>query len=346
MALNTCIEINGKKIGNGHSPYIIAEMACAHNGDFDQAKQLIDAAIAAKADAVQLQFFVPESTVTPHHEAFSVLKKIAFSKEEWKSLFDYGKKQGIDVWVCTYDMPSVEWAKEFGADGIKLNSADLSNPEVLSAVASSGIPFTMGTGASRIEEVRSGIEFAQKSGTQNIVLMHGVQNFPTQIESLNIGRLKLLKKEFPDVPCGYADHTDAKDPFSRVVDLIAIGLEANLIEKHITLDRTQEGIDFQAALEPSEFSEFVVRIRTGFIAFGSQIETDFTQSDLKYRKFQKKSVVAARELLVGMNIRREDVTFLRNDVPGLAPSAFKSLEGKTLNRNIKKFQNITTSDVN
>jgi N,N'-diacetyllegionaminate synthase len=181
---------------------------------------------------------------------------------------------------------------------------------------------------------------AIESGATGMVLMHGVQNFPTKIESLNIARLKYLKKNFPGLPCGYADHTDAEDDFSKTVDLIAVGLEANLIEKHITLDRSKKGIDYQAALEPAEYIEFVSRIHTAYKAFGTDIEQEFTESDLKYRKFQKKSIVAAKDLKAGDTINRDVVEFLRNDVPGIAPKELKSLIGKSVKKDIKKFQNI------
>lgn len=345
MALKSRIQINDHVIGNGSRPYIIAEMACAHNGKFEEAIALANAAAEAKADAVQLQFFIPESTVTPHHEVFSILKKIAFSKEEWKKIFDYSKKLGLDVWVCTYDLPSVAWAKEFGADGIKLNSADLSNPEVIEAVAKTGIPFTLGTGASSLDEINEGLRIAESVGAENIILMHGVQNFPTAVENLCIARIRLLKKVFPYLSVGYADHTAGDDEFSQLSDLIAIGLEANLIEKHITLSRQEKGIDYQAALEPLEFSNFVKRIHKAYKAFGDDLIHPFSESDLRYRKFQKKSIVANADLKCGQEIHPSDLIFLRNSEPGISPKEMGILIGKKVIRDISKFQNINLSDV-
>lgn len=327
-------------IGEGHRPFIIAEMACAHDGSFSKVKQLIDAAVEAKADAVQLQFFIPNSTVTRHHEAYDILQKIKFDKEQWRDLFNYGREQDIAVFVCTYDLPSVEWAAEFGADGIKLNSADLSNPEIIIATAKSGIPFTLGTGASTLYEVNEGLRIAAEHGAHNAVLMHGVQNFPTAIDNLNISRIQLLKNVFPNLPVGYADHTDASDPFAKQVDLIAVGLGVNVLEKHITVDRSEKGIDYQAALEPAEFTQYVNLIHQAYTAYGSTELKNFTASDLKYRKFQKKSIVAARNLKKGETIARNTVEFLRNDVPGLAPVHFDKIIGKQLKRDVSAYENI------
>lgn len=339
------ITINEKVIGKGSRPYIIAEMACAHNGSVEAAKKLINASVNAKADAIQLQFFRAESTVTPNHEAYKILCKIEFSDYEWKELVEYSSDQGIDVFVCTYDKPSVELAVELGVDGIKLNSADLSNPEIVIGVAESGIPFTLGTGASTLEEIAEALRIAEMNGAENIVLMHGVQNFPTKNEDLNISRIELLQSVFGNIPVGYADHTVGGDSFGLYVDLIAIGLGATLLEKHITLDRSEKGIDYQAALEPEEFKKYVEVMHKGQVAYGSKNIKAFSESEIMYRKFQKKSIVAARDILKGEKIVREDVTFLRNKEPGLSPDKLAFVIGKKIIRNINRNDNLLISDL-
>ena len=190
--MNRIISIGEFKIGNGNRPFIIAEMACAHDGIKEKAFKLIDASVNAKSDAVQLQFFVADETVTPFHPAYEVVKRIEFSEKDWTEIFSYAKSKNILVFVCTYDIPSVQLAAKLKADGIKLNSADLSNPEVVIEVAKTKIPFTLGTGASTIEEITNGINLAIEHGAKDIILMHGVQNFPTLTEDLNISKLGVL----------------------------------------------------------------------------------------------------------------------------------------------------------
>jgi sialic acid synthase SpsE len=338
------IKIGNNTIGSGYPPYIIAEMACAHNGDFESVKKLIDESHAAGANATQLQIFDIEEVVTPTNDLKPVLEKVAFSKAEWTELFNYGRKKGIDVMICTYDLPSVKLAIELGADAIKLNSADLSNPEVVEAVASSGIPFTLGTGASTLEEIATGLELAAEKGASEVVLMHGVQNFPTRVEDLHISRIQLLQDTF-DIPVGYHDHVEGEDPFGKVVDLIAIGMGANVIEKHITLNRKEKGLDYQAALEPHEFKSFVDLVKLGYTAYGSKTPRPFSESELKYRKFQKKSIVAAEDIKQGEIINREKVLFSRNNTPGMAPVYFNDIDGKAANKDIKAFDNIQLTDL-
>lgn len=344
--MNSSFLVKNKTIANKTKSYIIAEMACAHNGSVQEAMQLIDAAVQAKADAIQLQFFVAEETVTPHHEAFKIVKSIEFDTETWKDLVKYARQFDIAVFACTYDVPSVQLAVDTKCDGIKLNSADLSNPDVLKAVAQSGIPFTLGTGASTKDEILDGLNTLENFGAKNAVLMHGVQNFPTATTDLHINRLGWLKKNFPNIPIGYADHTEGESDFAKVVDMLAVAKGAAIIEKHITLDRSKKGIDYQAALEPAEFIDFVERIHLANLALGSDEERPFSESDLKYRKFQKKSIVAARDLKIGETITRNDVKFIRNVEPGLAPKDFILIENTKLKKNLTQHQNILQTDVN
>lgn len=338
------IIIGNRVIGIGQAPYIIAEMACAHNGDEKQAIALIDAASLAGADAVQLQFFRSDFTVTPQHEVHGILKSIEFDDDTWTRIFHYAKDKNIHVFVCTYDIPSVELAVGLGADGIKLNSADLNNPDVLAAVGRSGIPFTLGTGASTLEEIANGLRIARENGAQQIILMHGVQNFPTRNEDLNISRIGLLKDVF-GIPTGYHDHTDGNDPFTLKVDLIAIGLGACVIEKHITLSREAKGIDWQAALEPDEFKLFVNDIHRAFEAYGSREIKAFTESDLRYRKFQKKSIVAKMNLKKGDILTKDKVVFIRNVENGISPYSWPQFEGKTLKTDLSIYCNLLPEHV-
>ena len=333
------VSIKGKDIGNGCPVYVIAEMACAHDGSYEKAIQLVDSAVNAGADAIQLQFFRSDETVVPSHEVYSVLQRIEFSEEQWRNIIAHARRSSIAVIICTFDLPSVLLAVSLGADAIKLNSADLSNPDVVGAVAKSGLPFTLGTGASFDEEIAEGLRMAREGGASQIILMHGVQNFPTKTEDLNIRRVKYLQNKF-EMPVGYHDHTDGSDTFAGMVDLIAVGMGAHVIEKHITIDRSEKGIDFQAALEPEEFRNFVKNIRRAELALGRAEKTELTESDLRYRKFQKKSIVAAHEIESGKVLMRDDVRFIRNVEPGLPTVELPKLLGKRANKTIRKFDNL------
>lgn len=333
------VSIRNREIGFDQPAYIIAEMACAHDGDFSKALRLVDAAVESGADAVQLQIFRSDETVVPAHEVYGILQKIEFTEEQWVKIIHHARASDIAVMICAFDLPSVEMAVRLGADAIKLNSADLSNPDVVAAVSKSGLPFTLGTGASFDEEIQAGLRMAENSGAQQVILMHGVQNFPTRTEDLNIRRMLHLREKF-GIPVGYHDHTDGSDGFAKIVDLLAVGMGACVIEKHITIDRAEKGIDYQAALEPAELKEFVTNIRRAEVALGKPLKTELSESDLRYRKFQKKSIVAARDIPAGHVLTREDVRFIRNVVPGMPPIELPTILGKPLKQPLTKFDNV------
>ena len=143
----------------------------------------------------------------------------------------------------------------------------------------------------------------------HLVLMHGVQNFPTDMRNAHIRRMALLRETF-DALVGYADHTEGDHELSGVIDLVAVGMGACVIEKHITHDRSKKGIDHQSALNPDEFKQFVDTIRQGGMALGVPRYQTLTESDRKYRQFQKKALLAAVDIPAGTELQREHVTFL------------------------------------
>lgn len=335
--------IDGVEVGKTSRPYIIAEMACAHNGKKDYALRLIDLAVNANADAVQIQIFNVAEMIVPSHEAYDIVKGIEFSKNDWQDIVDYVRKFDIDLMINAYDFESLKFAIDLKADGIKFNSSDLLNIDMLEYVAKSKIPFTLHTGASSMDEIASAIEYAQSFNCGQMILMHGVQNFPTDIKNANIGRMTLLKNSFK-LPTGYDDHTDADDEFSRVVDLVAVGLGADVLEKHMTLSRAEKGIDYQSALEGDEFKKYVKQIHTASLAAGNKKIKTFDDSDLRYRKFQKKSIVAIKDIKTGDKLLKSDFKFLRNKTVGLSPMDSLSLIGKTLSRDIKAYDNILLGD--
>ena len=219
-------------------------------------------------------------------------------------------------------------------DGIKFNSADLGNREMLELAAGSGVFFTLGTGASRLDEVGRALSIVLAHGGTRVVLMHGIQAFPTRIDKASIRRIGVLRQAFGTL-VGYADHTDGGDPFAGAVDLLALGAGACVLEKHFTLDREDRGLDYQAALNPDQLADYVERMRNGVRALGSARPLPFDDDDNRYRQFQKKRIVAARELAAGTVVARSDVALLRtDDGEGMDASALEHVLGKRLTRTL------------
>jgi sialic acid synthase SpsE len=273
-----------------------------------------------------------------------MVSNLQFSPETWEKLFQRTRRYSIDLFAFVYDAPSLELASRLGPDAYKLNSSDLSNPDLLRNIAGSGKPYTVGTGASSMEEISRSLDLLIKSGGKDLILMHGVQNFPTPLSSADIGRIELLRNCF-DTLVGYADHTDADNPLSSWSDLLAIGAGACLLEKHIVMDRANGGVDYQAALEPKEFKTYVYNMRAFDGAMGSRKPQAFTESSHKYRKFQKKVATAILPIRKGEIFCRENIAYLRHPESGLSPFDMEQYLGQKASRDIEPYKAIEWLDV-
>lgn len=335
------IPMKDKTIG-GESIYIIAEMAIAHDGKMDKAFRLIDSAYEANADAIQFELFDPDDNTVPDCDMYQLLKSVYFTKEQWQELFEYAREKNLDIFSFAYDQSSLKLALQLKTDGIKLNSSDLMNSDMLKTCATSGLPFTVGTGGSTFEEIAEALDYIKQHGGRSCILMQGVQNFPTKLEYARINRIRFLRNSF-DIQVGYADHTDAETDLSKIIDLVAVGMGVRILEKHITLDRSEKGIDYQSALEPDEFKQYIKRIREVEATLGDSKLMPLLDVDREYRRFQKKSIVASTDLKKGTLLRKEHVRFLRTmqDDEGIAPLHFYKIEGKTLTKNIPAYTPIT-----
>ncbi|MDJ0686521.1 MAG: N-acetylneuraminate synthase family protein [Alphaproteobacteria bacterium] len=347
MSLKPEVFVAGRRIADDAPVYIIGEMACGHQGNLEHAFKLVDAAVMAGADCIQIQVFETKANMSPTSPLYGLLEELYFTPTQWSEIMNYTRQFDIGISVFVYDEPSLDFALDLKPDMLKLNSSELGNPPMLIGAAKSGLPFTLGTGASSLDEIRRAVDTVLNHGGEDLILMHGVQNFPTPLEAANLAKIRRLKDEFDGLVI-YADHTNASDEMARWIDLLAIGYGAAMLEKHIILDRSSEGVDWQAALEPEEFSQYVAMMRRGWDAIGPYDFQEFSDGELKYRRFQKKSLVAARDLKAGEKLQKDDVRYLRvqGENEGISPYEFESVaRGRRLARDIECFQQILSIDL-
>lgn len=325
---------------------VIAEMACSHDGSPELARQIIDGAGQARADAVQLQIWSLANMIAPNHSVYNVCRKIELSQEQWKMLIQYSRKHYpmMEIYAFIYEHTSVEFTENMSVDGYKLSSSDLSNPYVLSAAARTGKKINLSVGASTLEEIRLAIKQIKKISRSQITLMYGYQNFPTTIKDVNLNYMVKLK-EMLKMPVGYQDHCDAQCPSAFWIPALAAGMGASVLEKHLTHDRSLKGVDHESALNPDEFKNFATMVRELAQARGVSMPKGFSADELKYRKFQKKSIVAARDLKAGMRLKKSDLSFLRAAELGLAPDQTEKIIHKRILRDIPAYHVICEKDL-
>lgn len=336
------LQIKNRIIGKGYPTFIIAEMACAHQGDVKKACELVKVAVKAQADAIQLQLFKKEIYMSPISKSYDLITKLELSQEEWLRVIKLIKKENILFFSAGYDIESIKFLRDNEVDAFKVHSSDTSNPEVLKEVAKSGKPIFLSCGASTITEIEKTIKILRENGTKDIVLMHGYQAFPTKIEDTHLNFIRTLEETF-DLNVGFYDHVDGSSILAKIIPIMAIGYGTQVIEKHFILSRKEKGIDYESSLEPVDLSHFIELLRKSEKAIGSKDIRGFTEDELKYRENCKKSIVAMIDIKEGEIITKDKIMFLRNE-PGIPPVNFNQIEGKIAKKAIKKYHNLNFDD--
>lgn len=271
---------NGRRIGKGESCYIIAEIGINHNGSLELAKKLIDEAVAAKADAVKFQKRTPEICVpkdqwevmrdTPwgRMSYIDYKRKTEFDVAEYAAIDQYCKKCGIDWFVSTWDVPSVDFMEPFDTVMYKLASASLTDHKLISRILATGKPLMLSTGMSTTKEIETTIALINEyDANYPLFIAHSTSAYPCPTEELNLNMIRTLSNKFPGVPIGYSGHETG-----LATTLSAVALGATFVERHFTLDRAMWGSDHAASVEPQGLQRLVRDIRDVEIAAGDGIK--------------------------------------------------------------------------
>jgi sialic acid synthase SpsE len=326
--------------------YIIAEMACSHEGDPRLARKIIDGAGQAGADAIQFQIWVLREMMVGYHPDFERVARIELPQSEWAGLAEYTRQNhpSMQIIACVYERESVDFCERIGVDAYKLHSADLSNPYLVKYVAATGKRIDLCVGASSLEEIQNAVEWIQATSSSQIWLMYGYQLFPTPFDKIDLHYMMKIKELF-ELPMGYQDHSDANTQAAFWLPAAALGLGVDILEKHITHDRSYKGIDHEAALNPDEFVDFVQMVRTVEAAMGGSTPRPFTPEEMRYRKYAKKSLVAAHDIPEGTIVGDDDLTFMRAPELGLPPDQSWRLVNRAARRDIPKQHLVREEDL-
>jgi sialic acid synthase SpsE len=326
--------------------HIIAEMACSHEGDPGCGRTIINGASEAGADAIQFQIWELDEMVVPHHEDYEVLSDIELTYDQWRALAKHvgSREHVMDIIACVYEQRSVSFAEDLGVEAYKIHSSDLSNPRLIRRVAETGKRIDLSIGGSTLDEIQTAIEWIRSTSDSDIWLMYGYQDFPTCPDDVHLDYMMKLRNLF-ELPVGYQDHSAGGSQEAYWLPAAAIGAGVDVVEKHITHDRSYEGVDHEAALNPGEFGEFVRMVRQVEAAKGRSVPRSFSEDEKAYRSSVKKSVVAQRDLPEGKELAEKDLTFRRANQLGVFPDAVDQLIGKTLDRPVDAFHLIRSEDL-
>lgn len=323
--------MNNKKV------IIIAEAGVNHNGSYELAIKMVDEAKRAGADYVKFQTAKPElviSTFAPKAEyqkettgtaesQLEMCKAIHLPLTDYKPLKEYCDKVGIGFMSTPFDLVSIDVLEPLDMDYYKIPSGEITNLPYLRKIASKHRPVILSTGMCEVEEVEAALQVLEQGGVKrsDIIVLHCNTEYPTPMADVNLRAMDDLRRSL-GVEVGYSDHTKGIE-----VPIAAVALGATVIEKHFTLDKTMEGPDHKASLEPDELKVMVDAIRNIEQALGDG-HKHVSPSERKNMDIARKSIVAARDIRKGEVLTEDNITTKRPG-NGISPMRWDSVIGTT-----------------
>ena len=273
------ISIGSNLVGTGHPVYVIAEIGLNHNGSVELAKQMIDVAAEAGAQAVKFQKRTPEIS-TPEHMK-SVMRetpwgtmtyldyryRVEFDREQYIEVGDHATLRGLDWFASPWDEPAVAFLEDLNVVAHKVASASVTDIGMLRALAATGKPVILSTGMSTMDQIDAAVH--ELAGSP-LAVLHATSSYPMPNEEANLRMIPTLAGRFPTLPIGYSGHERELQ-----ISLAAVALGATVVERHLTLDRGMWGSDHSASLEPADFAQLVRDIRVLEVALGDGVKRVF-----------------------------------------------------------------------
>ena len=328
------ISIGNKIIGDGNRSFIIAEMSANHNMNFDRAVTMIREAKKAGVDAVKLQtytadtitlnsnkpyFYTDEDSLWSNMTLHQLYEK-AYTPWEWQpQLKKVADEEEILLFSSPFDLTAVDFLEKMNVPAYKIASYEINDIPLIKKVAKTGKQIIMSTGIADLEDIELAIKTCQSVGNDKVILLKCTSEYPTIYEEINLNMIPGLKNIF-GCPVGLSDHSMGDE-----VDIAAVAVGANVIEKHFTLKRADGGVDSEFSMEIEEFSNMVQRIRNIELAMGNR-EYRVTEKQAQGKRLSR-SLFAAKPIKKGDLFTEENVKSVRPG-NGLHTKYYEDILGK------------------
>lgn len=334
-AAHAGVLINGRRIGPAAPAYIVAEAGVNHDGNPDSAFALIDAAALAGADAVKFQVFRAAELATAGAETAAyqqasggmsqrqMLARLELEDVTLAALHAHCISRGVEFLATPFSPPDVPRLQALQVAAYKVASTDLNNTPLLRAIAATGNPLIVSTGAATVDEIRTAVIRLRSLGCgERLILLHCVSCYPTPLEAANLRAIETLRKTF-NAPAGFSDHT-----LSLETGAWAVAIGACVLEKHFTLDRSASGPDHAMSLAPTELAAYIARVRDAERALGAGV-LGMQALEQEVRCVARKSVVTATALPAGATLTPGMLTTKRPG-GGISPDCLDALIGRSV----------------
>lgn len=323
---------------------IIAEAGVNHNGDLALAKRLIDVGAAAGVDFVKFQAWSAKRYVSRHaamaryqvdnigvqQSQLAMLEKLELTEDDHRTLHAYCRARGVGYLCSPFDIESVAFLDALDVAAMKIPSGEITNVPYLRAIGRLRRPVILSTGMADLEEVRAALAILTECGAirAHITLLHCHSDYPTHPRDVNLRAMQTLQVTFGGA-VGYSDHT-----LGIEIPIAAVALGATVIEKHVTLDRTMEGPDHKASIEPAELQALVAAIRNIEQALGDGVKRP-THAEQEIRPIARKSIVARCAIARGDVLTEMNLTTKRPGT-GISPTEWDCVIGSIAKRTFQE----------
>lgn len=340
--MNKNFKIRNRTISEDSPAYIIAEMSGNHNGDFERALALIDAAKEAGADAIKLQTYTADTiTIDCNKPEFSTgkglwedektlysLYKKAYTPWEWQEkLKEYAEAIGLDCFSSPFDFTAIDFMTRINMPAIKIASYEINDIPLIKKAAQTGKPIIISTGIAHLEDIERALLTCKKEGNENVALLKCTSAYPSPYEDMNIKLIPNMKETFNCI-VGLSDHSLGSE-----VALGAVALGAKIIEKHMTLKRSDGGVDSAFSMEKEEFKEMVSQIRN--------LEKALGKATYKLTDVQEEGRKGSRSLYIVKDVKQGEV-FTAENIRSIRPGGglhtmyYEEILGKTARADYEK----------
>ena len=341
------VSIGNRGIGDEHRVFITLEAGPTHNG-VDSAMRLVDLAAAAGGDAIKFQILDAERLVrdprmmvsygylsdrdsklieTFEEPQLEILRRRALTRDEWSVVKSRADSHGLSFFATVSFVEEIEFVVELGCPSIKIASLDVNHFPLIRQAAAHDVCIQLDTGSSTIGEIESAVDTMADIGKKNFILHHCPSGYPARLESINLRTIPTLKQMF-GCPVAFSDHTPGWD-----MDIAAVSLGANLIEKTITEDRTQRSPEHVMSLEKEDVGAFVRAIRELEVALGATRRI-MGSAEKERRAKRRRSAYSNKAYPAGTPVVDMDIDFARPG-NGIGPDILERFSGACLSRDVE-----------
>ncbi|WP_076590889.1 pseudaminic acid synthase [Herminiimonas arsenitoxidans] len=341
--MNEAITIADRQVGQGHVPFVIAEMSGNHNQSLDRALEIVDAAARSGAHALKIQTYTPDTmTIDLDEREFHIsdpnslwsgtsLYKLygeAYTPWEWHAaIFARAREKGMIPFSSPFDATAVDFLENLNVACYKIASFENTDLPLIHRVASTGKPLIISTGMATLAELDESVRVARKAGCKNLILLKCTSTYPATAANTNILTIPHMRELF-DCEVGLSDHT-----MGIGVAVASVALGATIIEKHFTLDRADGGVDSAFSMEPAEMTQLVLETGRAWEALGG-VSYGPTEAEKKSTQFRR-SLYIVQDLKAGDELTRENVRAIRPGL-GLPTKYLEHVLGKVVKHNVRR----------